>query len=187
MHTDINKWFNEVLKPGEGNGNPLQYSCLENSMDRGVWQAPVHGVTKSQTQLSHKCVRTCACARARTHTHIHTHSKTRFFRNLYVSSGLAGELSGSSFLPEVHRRIPPSDRSLCLRSGPESIYLIKTAQAPVLSHQTLDPSPMKTSHWILKIFPRVSLPHTALGPLSPPISLYLPVSFTHTHTHTSPY
>ena len=38
--------------PGEGNGNPLQYSCLENSMDRGAWWATVHGVTKSQTQLS---------------------------------------------------------------------------------------------------------------------------------------
>ena len=36
---------------GEGNGNRLQYSCLENSMDRGAWQATVHGVTKSQTRL----------------------------------------------------------------------------------------------------------------------------------------
>ena len=35
--------------PGEGNGNPLKYSCLENSMDRGIWQALVHGVAKSQT------------------------------------------------------------------------------------------------------------------------------------------
>ena len=35
--------------PGEGNGNPLQYSCLENPMDGGAWQAAVHGVTKSQT------------------------------------------------------------------------------------------------------------------------------------------
>ena len=35
--------------PGVGNGNPLQYSCLENSMDRGAWQATVHGVTKNQT------------------------------------------------------------------------------------------------------------------------------------------
>ena len=35
--------------PGEGNGNPRQYSCLENSMDRGAWQATVQGVTKSQT------------------------------------------------------------------------------------------------------------------------------------------
>ena len=38
--------------PGGGNGNPLQYSCLENSMDRGAWQATVHGVTKSQAWLS---------------------------------------------------------------------------------------------------------------------------------------
>ena len=33
---------------GEGNGNPLQYSCLENSMDRGAWQATVHGAAKSR-------------------------------------------------------------------------------------------------------------------------------------------
>ena len=38
--------------PGEGNGNPLQYSCLENSMDRGTWQAIDHGVTLSQIWLS---------------------------------------------------------------------------------------------------------------------------------------
>ena len=35
--------------PGEGHGNPLQYSCLENPMDRGAWQATIHGVTKSRT------------------------------------------------------------------------------------------------------------------------------------------
>ena len=38
--------------PGEENGNPLQYSCLENPMDRGDWQATVHGVTKNWTQMS---------------------------------------------------------------------------------------------------------------------------------------
>ena len=37
--------------PGEGNGSPLQYSCLENPMDRGAWWALVHGAAKSQTQL----------------------------------------------------------------------------------------------------------------------------------------
>ena len=37
---------------GEGNGTPLQYSCLENPMDAGAWQATVHGVAKSRTQLS---------------------------------------------------------------------------------------------------------------------------------------
>ena len=35
--------------PGEGNGNPLQYSCLENPMDGGAWKATVHGVTESDT------------------------------------------------------------------------------------------------------------------------------------------
>ena len=43
---------------GVGNGTPLQYSCLENSMGRGAWRAAVHRVAKSQTQLS-------------THTHTH--------------------------------------------------------------------------------------------------------------------
>ena len=38
--------------PGEGSGYPFQYSCLENSMDRGAWQATVHGVAKSQTRLN---------------------------------------------------------------------------------------------------------------------------------------
>ena len=38
--------------PGEGNGNPLQYSCLENPMDGGTWLATVPGVTKSRTRLS---------------------------------------------------------------------------------------------------------------------------------------
>ena len=51
--------------PGEGNGYPLQYSCLENSMDRGAWWATVHGVAKSQTWL-----------KTNTHTHIHTHTHT---------------------------------------------------------------------------------------------------------------
>ena len=38
--------------PGEGNGNSLQYCCLENPMDRGAWYATVYGVAKSRTQLS---------------------------------------------------------------------------------------------------------------------------------------
>ena len=47
--------------PGEANGNLLQYSCLENSMNRGTWWGTVHGVAKSQTWLN-------------THTHKHTHT-----------------------------------------------------------------------------------------------------------------
>ena len=41
-----------LCDPGEGNGNPLLYSCLENPMDRGAWWATVHGVAKSRTRLS---------------------------------------------------------------------------------------------------------------------------------------
>ena len=50
--------------PRGGNGNPVHYFCLENSMDRGAWRAIVHGVTKNRTWLSDW---------ARTHTHTHTH------------------------------------------------------------------------------------------------------------------
>ena len=44
---------------GVGNGNPLQYSCLRNPMDRGAWQATVHGITKSQgmTEYAHSTAR----------------------------------------------------------------------------------------------------------------------------------
>ena len=49
--TDVIKVLNQ-LTFGEGNGNPLQYYCLENPMDRGAWQAAVYGVTKSWTRLS---------------------------------------------------------------------------------------------------------------------------------------
>ena len=52
------------LKTGEGNDNPLQYSCLENPMDQGAWWATVHGVTKESDRTEQL-----------THTHTHTHIK----------------------------------------------------------------------------------------------------------------
>ena len=58
---------------GEGNGNPLQYSCQENSIDRGAWWATVHEVTKSWTdRATNRRTRTCA----------HTHTQT-FIKNIY--------------------------------------------------------------------------------------------------------
>ena len=48
--------------PGEGNSNPLQYSCLENPMDRGAWWATIHGMATSWTQLS--------CTHTRTLGHV---------------------------------------------------------------------------------------------------------------------
>ena len=46
---DLHSILGLERSPGEGHGNPLQYSCLKNSMDRGAWWATVHGVTKSWT------------------------------------------------------------------------------------------------------------------------------------------
>ena len=60
--------------PGEVNGNPLQYSCLGNPMDRGAWRATIYGVTKSRTRLS---------MHAHTHTHTHTHICTHTHTILY--------------------------------------------------------------------------------------------------------
>ena len=57
---DLGSIFGLGRSPGIGNGNPIQYSCLDNSMDRGTWWVTVHGVAKSMTWLS-------------THTHTHTH------------------------------------------------------------------------------------------------------------------
>ena len=56
FHTSCFLWFLHLPEPslsfGEGSGTPLQYSYLENPMDRGAWQAAVHGVAKSGTRLS---------------------------------------------------------------------------------------------------------------------------------------
>ena len=49
---ELNVWPDIELTPGEGSGTPLQYSCLENPVDRGAWWAAVHGVAKSRTRLS---------------------------------------------------------------------------------------------------------------------------------------
>ena len=49
---DVGLIFRSGRSPGEGNGNGLQYSCQKNPMDRGAWWAIVHGVAKSQTQVS---------------------------------------------------------------------------------------------------------------------------------------
>ena len=63
--------------PGKGNGNPLQYSCLENPMNRGAWWTTVHGVAKSRTRLSN-------WVRTHTHTHIHIHT------HIYTCQALRG-------------------------------------------------------------------------------------------------
>ena len=52
MQVDSDSIPGSGRSPGKGNGNPLQYSCLKNPIDRGAWLATVHGVAESLTQLS---------------------------------------------------------------------------------------------------------------------------------------
>ena len=51
---DIDSIPGSGRSPGEGNGNPFQYSCLENPMDRGAWQATVHGIARVRHDLATK-------------------------------------------------------------------------------------------------------------------------------------
>ena len=92
--------------PGEGNGNTLQYSCLEDSMDRGAWWAIVHGLTKSQTWLSDyswklhnfvffntyvqnedsRFLFSCTCTHTHmtSHTHAYTYIITHVHKHMYT-------------------------------------------------------------------------------------------------------
>ena len=60
-----------ILKVGEGNGTPLQYSCLENPKDGGSWWAAVHGVAKSQTQFNNGTITGDGGPQARSRTDYH--------------------------------------------------------------------------------------------------------------------
>ena len=78
--------------PGEGNGNPLQYSCLENPMDRGAWWAIIYGVAKSQTRLGNS-------------------NNNNMLGNLSQIMALARNTVTNS------RVIPSEDLATCARSG----------------------------------------------------------------------
>ena len=74
-------WVQCLGSAGEGNGTPLQYSCLGNPMDRGTWWATLHGVPESHTRLTTEHMHAwCAC------THTHTH--TQLIYNAVLLSGL---------------------------------------------------------------------------------------------------
>ena len=100
-----------------GSGYPFQYSCLENSMDRGGWRATVDGITKSQTRLSththththtdtHTHRHTDTHTDTQTHTHTHTHTHTR---KPAERTGKASEEGGSL---QAHRILETEGRCL---------------------------------------------------------------------------
>ena len=84
--------------PGEGNGSPLKYSCLENSMDRGSWWATVHGVLKNQTQLSNY---------THTHTHTCTHAQLDNILDLreFVLCGMSWNIAMNSSVSHLLEKV----------------------------------------------------------------------------------
>ena len=108
--------------PGEGNGNPLQYSCLENPMDRGAWWATVHGVAKSRTRLSDF---TCSLV----HTIEHTPSSVSFLWH----SRPVNKLSGQFLYPTFHRDL----------SQLPSQFVFASPDAPSAQPTVPTPSPSK--------------------------------------------
>ena len=92
---------------GEGNGNPFQYSCLENSMFRGAWRVIVHGVTKSQSVLRacSESLRATERAHAHTHTHTHTHTNTHRQADLQCRVSFRCTESDSCIYIYIHTHI----------------------------------------------------------------------------------
>ena len=89
--------------PGEGNCNILQYSCLDNPMDRGAWQATVHSVTRSWTQLS-MCAHTDTDTDTDTETHTHTHTHTQGAGSLQLRTKTSNpKCQTHSFYEELER------------------------------------------------------------------------------------
>ena len=131
--------------PGEGNSNPLQYSGLENSLDRGAWQATVHGIAKSPRWLSDWAGNTLA--RWHTHQHLstkadHKRPKCRQWPHSWKSTHPLPQNSGM-FLPLInlwnHRGAPwrSSGRIQCFHC--RGLALIPSQGARILTSYTVWP------------------------------------------------
>ena len=97
--------------PGEGHGDPLQYSCLENPMDRGAWRATVHGVSTKQRQLVHATMRMNLKMRSeRSLTRRSPIVKFHLHELLRI-----GKASDRNERARVHARTPPLVGEGCLR------------------------------------------------------------------------
>ena len=123
--------------PGEGNGHPLQSSCLENPINRGAWWAAVYGVAGSRTQLS-------MCARTHTHTHaVGQHTALPRVRGPTPSPGSRPALSFSSPHLTVHLHPGTARRNLL----PYPQHSLDRTLTPGLDRQT---SPSPAPHALLQ-------------------------------------
>ena len=110
--------------PGEGNGSPLQYSCQESPMDRGSWQATVHGVAKSWTLLS-------MCAQA--HTHPNYLDLIDIYRTVYSTKCTLSSCSGA---PDVFI----NDHVLSRKTVPSKFKVAKAGTSLVVQWLRLSAS-----------------------------------------------
>ena len=138
--------------PGEGNGYPLQYSCLENPMNRGDWHATVHGVIKSQTQLNnfhyehsflvqvmilsigHSCTisRLCVCVQMLSHVQLFVTSwNIAYQASLSMGFSRREYWSGLPFPPPGIFLIQGSNlHLLCLLHCRRVLYLLSHWKSP---------------------------------------------------------
>ena len=146
--------------PGGRNGNPLQYSYLENPVDRGVWWATVHGVAKSQTWLSEWA-----------HIHSQRINKTAIPSKLIPFSFISFKLEGlnktdlgfrwqywHTFLNIIHHEHPfhlsmSAQAVVAQKQYQESIAQTKTSSNGLLRNNTLLGWGLSTSAWYLVVFP----------------------------------
>ena len=163
--------------PGGGNGNLLQYSCLENPMDRGAWRAAVHGVPKSRTSLSE---------RARMHT------------GGSLPLGTQGPQFPCSCLPASDAVVPELFSPLvclALALGLARIHLFPTLKTHPLpstspSHDTLHSTANNTSFYMENtktgshLLKDVSTSQSEIRHHLSPILHHHHAGRTHTHTHT---
>ena len=124
--------------PGGGHGNTLQYSWLENAMDRGAWRATVHRVSKSQTQLKRLRTHSTIDPWENTHTHTHTHTHNPYMwsasecfmkhfgsfnaycilmRSVVLSCSFIDEEFRLQESTDLQEYSPPPDREASERSG----------------------------------------------------------------------
>ena len=149
---DLGSILGSGRSPGEGNGNPLQYSCLENPMDRGAWWATVHGVAQSRTRLKQL-----------------SSNSIEYLAQALLSCPVTGRhqvCKGKFSVIKKERRNSPKDENwwklvqiiIINIIFTFTAYLLRTqTQIPLYSQQHFNPSAINTSHIVSLVLLSIAL------------------------------